>query len=58
VKFTGEKTKGAKISSAIDHANRLKRLKKLNSRVRGKFRKFMTRADLESMRNADTVKSK
>ena len=37
---------------------RLKRLEKLNARVRGQFRDFMTQADLTAMRAADMPKAR
>jgi Arc/MetJ family transcription regulator len=58
MKFTGAKTKRQAVMTAVEHFNRLKRLEKLNARVRGRFRDFMTRADLKAMRAADMPKGK
>ncbi|MDE3067590.1 MAG: type II toxin-antitoxin system VapB family antitoxin [Verrucomicrobiota bacterium] len=54
MKFTGAKTKREAVVTAVERFNRLKRLEKLNARVRGQFRDFMTQADLKAMRTADT----
>jgi Arc/MetJ family transcription regulator len=56
MKFTGAKTKRDAVVTAMVQFNRLKRLEKLNARVRGQFRDFMTQADLKAMRAADTPK--
>ncbi|HEX5399978.1 MAG TPA: type II toxin-antitoxin system VapB family antitoxin [Verrucomicrobiae bacterium] len=56
MKFTGAKTKREAVVTAVERFNRLKRLEKLNARVRGQFRDFMTQADLKAMREADTPK--
>lgn len=56
MKFTGAKTKREAVVTAVERFNRLKRLEKLNARVRGQFRDFMTQADLKTMRAADTPK--
>jgi hypothetical protein len=56
MKLTRAKINRKTMETAGAHSKHLIRLKKLNSRVRGKFRKFMTREDLESMRKADTLK--
>ncbi|HUA66969.1 MAG TPA: type II toxin-antitoxin system VapB family antitoxin [Candidatus Saccharimonadales bacterium] len=56
MKFTGAKTKREAVVTAVERFNRLKRLEKLNARVRGQFRDFMTQADLKTMREADTPK--
>ena len=56
MKFTGAKTKRQAVVTAVGQFNRLKRLEKLNARVRGKFRDFMTQADLQTMRAADMPK--
>lgn len=53
MKFTGAKTKREAVVTAVERFNRLKRLEKLNTRVRGQFRQFMTQADLKAMRAAD-----
>lgn len=54
MKFTGAKTKREAVVTAVQRFNRLKRLEKLNARVRGKFVDFMTSSDLKAMREADT----
>ena len=56
MKFTGAKTKREAVVTAVERFNRLKRLEKLNARVRGQFRDFMTQADLKAMRAADMPK--
>jgi Arc/MetJ family transcription regulator len=56
MKFTGAKTKREAVVTAVERFNRLKRLEKLNARVRGQFHDFMTQADLKAMRAADTPK--
>ena len=58
MKFTGAKTKREAVVTALERFNRLKRLEKLNARVRGQFRDFMTQADLKAMRAADTPKNR
>jgi len=58
MKFTGAKTKREAVVTAVGRFNRLKRLERLNARVRGQFRDFMTPADLEAMREADKSKSR
>jgi Arc/MetJ family transcription regulator len=58
MKFTGAKTKREAVLTALERFNRLKRLEKLNARVRGQFRDFMTQAELKAMRAADTPKVK
>jgi Arc/MetJ family transcription regulator len=58
MKFTGAKTKREAVVTAVERFNRLKRLEKLNVRVRGQFRDFMTQADLKAMRAADMPKSR
>ena len=58
MKFTGAKTKREAVVTAVESFNRLKRLEKLNARVRGQFRDFMTQAELKAMRAADTTKAK
>jgi Arc/MetJ family transcription regulator len=57
MQFTGAKTKRAAVVTALEHFNRLKRLAKLNARVRGQFRDFMTQDDLKAMRAADLPKA-
>ena len=58
MKFTGAKTKREAVLTAVERFNRLKRLEKLNARVRGQFRDFMTQADLKAMRAADMPKAR
>lgn len=58
MKFTGAKTKREAVVTAVDRFNHLKRLEKLNARVRGQFRDFMTQTDLKAMRAADMPKAK
>ncbi len=42
MKFTGAKTKREAVVTAVAGFNRLKRLERLNARVRGQFLDFMT----------------
>ncbi len=56
MKYTGAKTKREAVVTAVERFNRLKRLEKLNARVRGQFKDFMTQADLKAMREADMPK--
>lgn len=58
MKFTGAKTKREAVVVAMERFNRLKRLERLNARVRGQFRDFMTQADLNAMRSSDTPKAR
>jgi Arc/MetJ family transcription regulator len=58
MQFTGAKTKREAVVTAVERFNRLKRLEKLNARVRGRFRDFMTQADLKAMRAADMSKAR
>ena len=58
IKHTGAKTKREAVLTAVERFNRLKRLEKLNARVRGQFRDFMTQADLKAMRAADMPKAR
>ena len=58
MKLTGAKTKREAVVTAVERFNRLKRLEKLNARVRGRFRDFMTQADLRTMRAADMPRAK
>jgi hypothetical protein len=58
MKYTGAKTKREAIVTAVERFNRLKRLERLNARVRGQFRDFMTQADLKVMREIDTPKTR
>jgi Arc/MetJ family transcription regulator len=55
MKFTGAKTKREAVVTAVEHFNRLKRLEKLNQRVRGRFQNFMTRDELLARRAVDTI---
>lgn len=57
-RHTGAKTKREAVVTAVGRFNRLKRLEKMNARVRGQFREFMTQADLKAMRQADKPKTK
>lgn len=50
MKFTGAKTKREAVVTAVERFNRLKRLERLNARVRGQFKDFMTQADLKELR--------
>lgn len=58
MKFTGAKTKREAVVTAVERFNRLKRLEKLNARVRGQFRDFMTQTELQAMRTADVPKTR
>ncbi len=58
MKFTGAKTKREAVVTAVERFNRLKRLERLNTRVRGQFKDFMTQADLKKMRAADIPKTR
>ncbi|MBC8094201.1 MAG: type II toxin-antitoxin system VapB family antitoxin [Akkermansiaceae bacterium] len=58
MKFTGAKTKREAVLTAVERFNHLKRLERLNARVRGQFRAFMTQDELKSMRSADTSKTR
>ena len=58
MKFTRAQTKREAIVSAVERFNRLKRLEKMNSRVRGRFRDFMTQADLRKFRESDMPRDK
>lgn len=58
MRFTGAKTKREAVVTAVERFNRLKRLEKLNARVRGQFRDFMTQSELKAMRSADTAKAR
>ena len=48
--FTGAKTKREAVILAVEGFNRLKRLERLNARVRGQFKDFMSQEDLRRMR--------
>lgn len=50
IKHTRAKTKREAILTAVERFNKLKRLEALNARIRGRFRDFMTQADLAAMR--------
>ena len=58
MKFTGAKTKREAVVTAVERFNRLKRLERLNARVRGQFRDFMTQTELQAMREADMPKAR
>jgi len=58
MKFTGAKTKREAVVTAVERFNHLKRLEKLNARVRGQFRAFMTQSDLRAMRESDIPKAR
>lgn len=58
MKFTGAKTKREAVVTAVNRFNHLKRLEKLNARVRGQFHDFMTQTDLKAMRAADMPKAR
>lgn len=58
MKFTGAKTKREAVVTAVERFNQLKRLERLNARVRGQFRAFMTPGDLKAMREADKPKTR
>ena len=58
IKFTGAKTKREAVVTAVERFNHLKRLERLNARVRGQFRDFMTQSDLKAMRQSDTPKTR
>ena len=58
MKFTGAKTKREAVVTAVERFNHLKRLERLNARVRGQFKDFMTQADLKKMREADLPKTR
>jgi hypothetical protein len=58
MKSVGAKTKREAVVTAVERFNRLKRLEKLNARVRGQFRDFMTQAELKVLRAADIPKRK
>jgi Arc/MetJ family transcription regulator len=57
MKFTGAKTKREAVVTVVERFNRLQRLERLNARVRGRFRDFMTQAELKAMRAADMPKN-
>ncbi len=58
MQFTGATTKREAVVTALETFNKLKRLERLNAKVRGRFRDFMSQADLRAMRTSDTVKAR
>lgn len=58
MKFTGAATKREAVVTALESFNKLKRLERINAKVRGKFRDFMSQAELQAMRASDTVKAR
>lgn len=50
IRHTRARTKREAILTAVERYNKLKRLEALNARIRGRFRDFMTQADLKTMR--------
>jgi len=58
MKFTGAKTKREAVVTAVERFNRLNRLERLNARVRGRFRDFMTQAELKALRASDVPKAR
>lgn len=50
IKHTRAKTKREAILTAVQKYNKLHRLAKLNARIRGSFKDFMTQEDLKIMR--------
>ena len=50
IRHTHARTKREAILTAVERFNQLKRLEALNARIRGRFKDFMTPADLEAMR--------
>ena len=58
MKITNAKTKRDAIVSAGERLNRVERLERLNARVRGRFRDFMTQAELKAMPAWDTCKAR
>ncbi|MSU64261.1 MAG: type II toxin-antitoxin system VapB family antitoxin [Pedosphaera sp.] len=58
MRFTGAKTKREAVVTAVERFNRLKRLERLNTRVRGQFKDFMTQSDLKALREADMPRSR
>jgi len=53
MRFTGASTKREAIVTAVERFNRLKRLERLNARVHGQFKDFMTLDELKVMRESD-----
>ena len=58
MRHTRAKTKREAVVTAVARFNRLKRLETLNTRVRGKFKKFMTRQELQARRTAEMAEVK
>ena len=58
MRHTRAKTKREAVVTAVARFNRLKRLETLNTRVRGKFKKFMTRQELQAIRTAEMAEVK
>ena len=58
MKCTGTKTKREGVVSAAERLNHLDRLQKLNARVHGRFRDFMTQTDLKAMHASDIPKAR
>lgn len=50
IRHTRARTKREAILTAVERFNKLKRLEALNARIRGRFKDFMTQADLSAMR--------
>lgn len=50
IRHTRARTKREAIVTAVERFNKLKRLEALNARIRGRFRNFMTQADLKTLR--------
>ncbi len=57
MRFTGAKTKREAVVTAVERFNKLKRLEKLNARVRGQFLDFMSQDELAKLRAADLPKT-
>jgi len=50
IRHTQARTKREAILTAVERFNQLKRLEALNARIRGRFKDFMTQADLRTLR--------
>ncbi len=50
IRHTRAKTKKQAILTAVEKYNRLQRLARLNARIRGSFKDFMTQEDLKVIR--------
>ena len=50
IRQTRARTKREAILAAVERFNKLKRLEALNARIRGRFKDFLTKADLSAMR--------